>query len=221
MQRRLLDTYCKAGGATRGYQRAGFYVVGVDIELQRHYVGDEFIQADAMDVLADRSFLAGFDVIAASPPCQDHSPLSALAGKHGTGWLLSATRELLMTQPVPWVIENVASAEARADFMLCGTMFGLRTYRHRRFEIDPRLPALFQVPAHRRHRTPAPTRRRVEAWARGEFVSATGNAGSFYGPEGLGIDWMTGDELSQAIPPAYTEYIGGQLLERLTQKAVA
>jgi hypothetical protein len=216
---RALDTYCKAGGTTRGYQQAGFYVVGVDIEPQRHYVGDEFIQSDAIDVLADHAFLAQFDLIHASPPCQDHSPLSALVGKHGTGWLLPATRELLTAQPVPWVIENVASADARADFLLCGTMFNLRTYRHRKFEIDPRVDALLAVPEHRRHKVPAPTRRRVEAWARGEFISATGNAGSFYGAEGLGIDWMTGDELSQAIPPAYTEFIGRQLLEYLDRAA--
>ena len=193
-----------------GYHRAGFRVIGVDVKPQPRYPF-EFHQDDAMTFPLD-----GFDAIHASPPCQDHSPLSALVGKHGTGWMLPGTRDRLAAQPVPWVIENVAGADARADLMLCGTMFGLRTYRHRKFEIDPRVPLLLAVPSHPRHRAPAPTRRRVEAWAAGAFISATGNAGSFYGPEGLGIDWMTGDSLSQAIPPAYTEYIGRQLIEHIT-----
>jgi DNA (cytosine-5)-methyltransferase 1 len=206
---RLLDLFCGAGGAAMGYHRAGFDVVGVDNRPQPRYPF-EFHQADAMTYP-----LAGFDVIHASPPCQDHSPLRSVAGEHGTGWMLPTTRDRLSAQPLPWVIENVAAADARADFMLCGTMFGLRTYRHRRFEIDPRIPALFMVPEHPRHKAPAPTRKRVEAWANGAFISATGHAGSFYGPAGLGIDWMIGEELSQAIPPAYTEYIGCQLLKVL------
>lgn len=221
MRPRALDLYCCADGATRGYQRAGFHVTGVDSRPQPRYIGDEFIQADAMEVLRDRAFLARFALIAASPPCQDHSPLSALVGEHGTGWMLPATREALMAQPAPWVIENVAAAEARADFLLCGAMFGLRTYRHRRFEIDPRLPLLLNVPPHPKHKTPTATKNRRERWEQGWNVSVTGDVGVYIGPEALGIDWMNGAELSQAIPPAYTEFIGSQLIEYLIADTAA
>jgi len=213
MRPRLLDLYCCAGGATRGYQRASFYVVGVDIAPQPNYVGDEFIKADALDVLADRKFLATFDFIGGSPPCHDHSPLSALTGLDGTGNLLGASRDLLMAQPVPWVLENVAAAPLRADFLLCGSMFGLRTYRHRRFEVDPRLPVLLALPPHPRHKALTATKNRRQRWDEGRNVSVSGDVGTYVGPEALGIDWMTGDQLSQAIPPAYTEYIGRQLIE--------
>jgi DNA (cytosine-5)-methyltransferase 1 len=208
-----LDTYCKAGGATRGYQRAGFRVVGVDIEPQPNYCGDEFIQADALDVLADRKFLARFDLIHASPPCQDHSPLSARAGKHGTGWMLQATLDALARQPALWVVENVRTAHNRADIMLCGEMFGLYTVRHRNFTIDPRYSGLLMIPPHPRHRRRTRARDRINALAEGYNLSVTGDIGVHAGVPCLGIDWMNGDELSQAIPPAYTEYIGRQLME--------
>jgi DNA (cytosine-5)-methyltransferase 1 len=217
--RRMLDAYCGAGGCTRGYQRTGFYVIGVDNRPQPRYVGDEFIQADALDVLADREFLAGFDLIHASPPCQDHSPLSALVGTHHTGWMLPATRKLLLAQQVPWVIENVPAASLRPDFLLCGKMFKLRVQRHRKFEIDPRLELLISVPEHPRHRTPTATRNRRALWEQGWDVSVTGDVGTYIGPEAMDIDWMTGNELSQAIPPAYTEFIGRQLLDVLERAA--
>jgi DNA (cytosine-5)-methyltransferase 1 len=223
MRPRLLDLFCKAGGATRGYQLAGFHVTGVDIEPQPRYVGDEFVQADAMTLPLD-----GFDVIHASPPCQDHSPLRSVAGEHGTGWMLDATLDRLAGQPAAWVVENVSAAHNRADILLCGEMFGLRTIRHRRFTIDPRFPALLSVPEHRRHQRPTSTKNRVAALAEGHNLSITGNVGVHAGPLCMGIDWMTGDELSQAIPPAYTEYIGRQLLgalalpvERLVDDGVA
>jgi DNA (cytosine-5)-methyltransferase 1 len=206
---RLLDLFCGAGGAAMGYHRAGFDVVGVDIEPQPHYPF-EFHQADAMTFP-----LAGFDVIHASPPCQDHSPLRSVAGEHGTGWMLDATMDRLSQQPALWVVENVGAAHNRADVLLCGEMFGLYTIRHRRFTIDPRYPGLLSVPEHRKHQRPTSTKNRVAALADGQNLSITGNVGRHAGPLCMGIDWMTSDELSQAIPPAYTEYIGGLLVAEL------
>jgi DNA (cytosine-5)-methyltransferase 1 len=210
---RLLDLFCGAGGAAMGYHRAGFDVVGVDINPQPRYPF-EFHQADAMNFPLD-----GFDAIHASPPCQDHSVLSGQAGKHGTGWLLDATRRALSAQPLPWIIENVPGAPMRADFLLCGEMFGLKTIRHRYFELDPRWPALLSVPSHRKHQRRTVSRDRIKNLAAGMNISITGNTGSTIGPECMGIDWMHGGEMSQAIPPAYTEYIGAQLLAALAVTA--
>ena len=163
--------------------------------------------------------LDGFDLIHASPPCQDHSPLSALVGTHATGWMLPATRGRLLATPAPWVIENVAAASVRPDFLLCGKMFGLRVQRHRKFEIDPRLGLLISLPEHPRHRERTATKNRRALWEQGWDVSVTGDVGTWLGPEALGIDWMTGNELSQAIPTAYTEYVGRALLEHLREVA--
>jgi DNA (cytosine-5)-methyltransferase 1 len=212
---RLLDLFCGAGGAAMGYYRAGFDVTGVDIRPQPRYPF-EFHCGDAMTWPLD-----GYDVIHASPPCQDHSPLRSVAGEHGTGWMLDATLERLGAQPVPWVVENVGSAHNRADLLLCGEMFGLRTVRHRRFTIDPRVVMLLAVLAHGRHRRPTSTKNRIAALAEGHNLSITGNVGVHAGPLCMGIDWMTGDELSQAIPPAYTQFIGEQLLNRLAVEQAA
>lgn len=216
MKPRLLDLFCGAGGAARGYQLAGFHVTGVDHRPQPRYAGDEFLQADALTYITVASDYWVYDAIHASPPCQDHSPLRSRAGEHGTGWLLDATLDALAAQPAVWVVENVGAAHNRADILLCGEMFGLRTVRHRRFTIDPRFPGLLAVPPHGRHQRPTSTRNRISALAEGHNLSITGDIGVHAGPLCMGIDWMTGDELSQAIPPAYTQFIGEQLLAHLT-----
>lgn len=159
--------------------------------------------------------LEGFDVIHASPPCQDHSALSSRSGKHGTGWMLPAILERLQDQPALWVIENVATADMTADILLCGSMFGLRTYRHRKFTIDPRFPGLLAVPEHPVHRVLTSTKKRRRDFDAGMNISITGDVGSWLGPACMGIDWMTGNELSQAIPPAYTYFVGSQIREVL------
>lgn len=207
---RLLDLFCGAGGSARGYQQAGFYVVGVDIAPMPRYAGDEFHQADALTFPLD-----GFDAIHASPPCHDHTSLVSRAGVDGTGWMLQATLDRLARQPAIWVVENVAAAHNRADILLCGEMFGLRTVRHRRFTIDPRFPGLLAVPSHGKHHRSTSTKDRIAALAEGHNLSITGNVGRHAGPLCMGIDWMTGDELSQAIPPAYTRFIGEQLLSSI------
>ncbi|WP_280186243.1 MULTISPECIES: DNA cytosine methyltransferase [Nocardia] len=218
MNPRLLDLFCCAGGAGMGYQRAGFEVVGVDIEPQPNYPC-EFHQGDALEFLAEHGHK--FDAVHASPPCQDHSPLKSRAGLKGTGWLLDATLDLLAAQPAPWIVENVMGADMRADIVLCGTMFGLRTYRHRQFTLDPRIPWLPAVPWHPNHTVKASTKKRRRDFEAGMFISVTGDVGSWVGPACMGIDWMTGNELSQAIPPAYTEHLGRFLLDYLIGEGVA
>lgn len=211
----LLDLFCGAGGAAMGYHRAGFDVVGVDNQPQPNYPFP-FVLMDALDMLRDVASSDGwrFDAIHASPPCHDHSPLKAVHGyEHGTGWMVAATRELLDVSGLPWVIENVPGAPLIKPITMCGGMFGLRTYRHRRFETSPEW--MLSPPRHPWHVARTATKRRRERWAQGWHVSITGDVGVYVGPEAMGIDWMSGNELSQAIPPAYTEHIGEQLIRVL------
>jgi DNA (cytosine-5)-methyltransferase 1 len=209
---RLLDLFCGAGGAAMGYHRAGFDVVGVDIEPQPRYPF-EFHQADAMTWPLD-----GYDAIHASPPCQDHSTTASLHGRrHGTGWMLAGTRERLQQQAAAWVIENVPGAPMRSDYRLCGCLFGLPGLRRDRwFETSWHG---FELRAPCSHQGAAVT------------VAGHGSDGRFYRdgrtPQtqaqraaAMGIDWMTQAELAQAIPPAYTEHIGRQLLEHIHAGAV-
>jgi len=206
MKPRLLDLFCCQGGAGMGYARAGFEVVGVDIDPQPRYPF-EFVQADALAYLAEHG--REFDAIHASPPCHDHTPLKSLAGTDDTGWLLPATRAALDDLGVPYVLENVAAATMVDPITLCGGMFGLRTYRHRKFDSNITLTA----PAHPKHVIRTATKQRRARWAEGWHVSITGDVGTYVGPEGLGIDWMDGNGLSQSIPPVYTEHVGRQLIK--------
>ena len=144
---RLLDLFCGAGGCSMGYHRAGFDVTGVDIRQMSRYPF-EFHKADALEFPLD-----GFDAIHASPPCQDHSVTQNFTTRrHGSGWMLAATRERLEASGLPWVIENVPGAPMRPDFKLCGCMFGLkRLKRERWFEtswhgFDLRSPCLHLEP---------------------------------------------------------------------------
>lgn len=214
---RLLDLFCCAGGASAGYAKAGFDVTGVDISPQPRYPF-RFIQADAIDVLRDTSFLSGFDAIAASPPCQRYSPLSALPStkaSHEHPDLVAPTREALAAWGGPFVIENVMTAplDKSKSIVLCGCMFGLRTYRKRRFEAGGGLS--LSAPACRKHTAKTATKRRKELWAQGWHVSITGDVGTYVGPEAMGINWMSGTELCEAIPPAYTAYIGSQVMQHV------
>lgn len=194
-----------------GYYRAGFDVVGVDVHPQPRYPF-EFVQADALAYLARHG--GEFDAWHASPPCHDHTPLNAVAGIDGTAWLLEATRQALQGFR-PYVIENVSAASMVDPITLCGGMFGLRTYRHRKFESNVSLAA----PPHPKHIIRTATKQRRQRWAEGWHVSITGDVGTYVGPEGMGIDWMDGNGLSQAIPPAYTEFIGGQLIQHVRERA--
>jgi DNA (cytosine-5)-methyltransferase 1 len=207
MKPRLLDLFCCAGGASTGYARAGFEVVGVDIAPQTNYPFT-FHQGDALEFLMEHG--EEFDAIAASPPCQAYTPLGALHPHKEYPDLVAATRAALDIIGRPYVIENVMSAPLikSRSIVLCGGMFGLRTYRHRRFESRLDLVA----PPHPKHVIRTATKQRKKLWDEGWHVSITGDVGTYVGPEAMGIDWMNGNELCQAIPPHYTEWIGRQLL---------
>jgi DNA (cytosine-5)-methyltransferase 1 len=207
----LLDLFCGAGGAAVGYYRAGFEVVGVDINPQSNYPFD-FHQADALEFLAEHQ--GQFDACHASPPCQRYTPLAALHRHKQYPDLVAPTRLLLDAAGLPYVIENVMAAPLikERSIVLCGSMFALRTYRHRRFESRQ----LLLAPTHPRHTVLTATKQRKARWAEGWNVSITGDVGTYLGPEAMGIDWMTGNELCEAIPPAYTEFVGEQLISALT-----
>lgn len=194
-----------------GYHRAGFDVVGVDINPQPHYPF-EFHQGDAMTWPLD-----GFDAIHASPPCQAYSITKSLR-KREHPELVAATRERLIAAGVPWVIENVVGAPLRNPVVLCGSMFALRVYRHRLFECEP---PIYFPPFGCNHTFPMPASKgQYHTLEKGEYITAVGhNFSAASGRIAMQIDWMTRDEMAQAIPPAYTEFIGSQLLASM--RAVA
>lgn len=210
MKPRLLDAFCCAGGAGEGYVRAGFDIVGVDIVPQPNNP-HEFVQGDAIEFIREHGH--EFDAVHASPPCQAYTPLGALHPHKEYPDLVAATRAVLDELGKPYVIENVMAAplDKKRSIVLCGEMFRLRTYRHRRFESRLALVA----PPHPRHVKLTATKQRRARWLAGDHVSITGDVGTYLGPEAMGIDWMNGKELSQAIPPAYTHRIGLQLLGHL------
>jgi DNA (cytosine-5)-methyltransferase 1 len=200
-----------------GYHQAGFEVTGVDINFQKRYPF-KFIQANALEL--SESFLAGFDVITASPPCQKYSDLAKQAGGDYPD-LIADTRHLLRGTGKPYVIENVDTAPLLDPIMLCGAMFkGLRVYRHRKFESNIDLTA----PQHPKHIAKVYTydRRKHhfgQPLTSAMFVQVTGggNAPVKTKREAMGIDWMINKELNEAIPPAYTEYLGRQVRRWLEQ----
>ena len=200
---RLLDLFCKAGGCSMGYHLAGFEVVGVDIEPQPNYPFT-FICADALTFPLD-----GFDVIHASPPCQRYSFASYFHGSHVEHPdLIDTVRERLQASGKPYVIENVERSPVQNAIKLCGTMFGLQVYRHRLFESNI---LLFQ-PAHPRHTAKAAKPGAIAG--PGEFWCVGGHFGQKdKAQRAMGINWMkTQSEIANAIPPAYTEFIGKQLM---------
>lgn len=198
---RALDLFCCAGGATKGLQSAGFHVTGVDIAPQPRYCGNAFHRADALDFPTD-----GFDFIWASPPCQKFCRLRTREDLSHYPDLIEPVRAKLVASGKPFVIENVPEAPVRKDLMLCGCMFGLRSYRHRHFECS--FP--IEQPQHPKHimRVNRRGENRREHWANGGFITITGDVGTYCGPEAMGIDWMSGAEMSEAIPPAYSFHIG-------------
>ena len=227
---RLLDLFCGAGGAAVGYHQAGFDdIVGVDIVPQPNYPFT-FIQADALEPPVD---LDGFDLIHASPPCQVHSDLrSVQAADYDTIHvdLVDSTRQLLKRSGVDYIIENVPKAPLVAPFQLCGTGFGLTTEavgvtwelrRHRIFESSTDVWAAPQCQHRHRNlgiyghlaRKPRPNNpARRSPFGNDGLPANDWKAGITDAERLMGIDWMTPKELVQAIPPAYTKFIGEQFL---------
>ena len=204
---RMLDLFCCQGGAGMGYALAGWQVTGVDIDPQPNYPFD-FVRADALEYLAESGHL--YDAIHASPPCQGYSHLTPDAHKGKYAKLIPQLREMLSRLGKPYIIENVAGArhEMRNAVMLCGSMFGLRSRRHRWFEVNfplaaPRACDHSQMPL---LVTTASKASRAKRRALGITPKSVKNA-----PAAYGINWMSSDGLKEAIPPAYTQYIGTQL----------
>ena len=252
----LLDLFCGAGGAAKGYQRAGFYVVGVDQEPQPNYCGDEFVQADAFEYLAGH--YRNYDTLHGSPPCQAYSIMRNLPWLEGREYpaLILPLRDAFTATGKPWVIENVMGAKkggkhlekfgleahGMAGAYLCGTMFGLPFYRHRLFEAN----WLWWVPGgHKRHRKalmdlpmgkgrgtrresgfrhPNPVNTNWRAshdggnGAQGAGVGLGHAAGWKLAAAAMGIGWMKRAELTQAIPPVFTEWIGQQLIHQVQER---
>jgi DNA (cytosine-5)-methyltransferase 1 len=224
MQRpRLLDLFCGAGGAAMGYHRAGFHVVGLDIRPQKHFPF-EFHQGDALDYLAEHG--REFDVIHASPPCQRYSSLKFLhqSGTHVHADMVGPTRQILVRLGRPWVIENVPNAPLRHPIVLCGSMFDLGTCCRDGQYHQLRRHRLFESPVQLVGRPCAHDGRPVGVYGHGGSWSSRSGSKGFQclaseGRIAMGIDWMNRDELAQAIPPAYTEYIGKQLMQIVNGKS--
>jgi DNA (cytosine-5)-methyltransferase 1 len=207
-----VDVCCCQGGTTSGLQAAGFYVIGVDIEPQPRYCGDEFHQADAVAWLnVHREWIRrNVALITASPPCQRYSRAQKIQQREHPD-LIGPIRHALQQTGVPWVIENVEEArgELRDPVMLCGAMFpGLHTYRHRLFETGGwEMPAP-EDPAHL-HQTVKMGR----PLKRGDWYHAVGNFSNVdYVREDMGVPWMNRDGIRESVPPVYGEYVGRQFL---------
>lgn len=226
----LLDLYCSAGGCTKGYQRAGFYVVGVDIKPQPRYCGDAFVQMDAIqaletllrgDCIVDTSgnkwYLSDFYAFHASPPCQGYSVTAALPNVKTENYpkLIPQTRDLLMATGKPFVIENVPGAPLDTPLKLIGHHFGLKTIRERWFETHPWMmsPGFVKPKNIKTH-----SYRTYSSFDNGatHITLAGHNFKAADGAIAVGIDWMNREELAEAIPPIYTEYIGQRLMEAIT-----
>lgn len=200
---KLLDLFCCQGGASAGYVAAGFEVTGVDIDPQPRYPY-KFWQRDALTFLERYGRL--FDAVHASPPCQAFTNAQKIQGNTHPD-LLTPARELLLDLGKPFIIENVPGAPLRDPVELCGSMFGLETYRHRLFESNVDLTA----PAHPKHI--ARTTKMGRAPVPGEYMHVVGNfSGVAKARDVMEMPWATRDGLREAIPPAYTEYLGRQLL---------
>jgi DNA (cytosine-5)-methyltransferase 1 len=211
---RLLDLFCGGGGAAMGYHRAGFEVVGVDIAPQPHYPFT-FHQGDATTWP-----LEGFDAIHASPPCTDHSELfTDRRAAVGTAWMLTHTFDRLHVEPRPWVIENVPGARrAMPDaFTLCGRSFGIANLRRHRLFVSNVF--MLVPPCACDGTSPLGVYGHLAKNDRAMHGPADSHRGRKAGVQTardlLDCQWMTGPELSQAIPPAYTEWIGAHLLAAL------
>ncbi len=219
MRPKLLDLFCCAGGAAKGYERAGFEVIGVDVAPQPNYPFP-FIQKDALKL--DRKFLLSFDAVHASPPCQSYSVLAKRTG-NGSSWprLIEPVRKMLVHSGLPYIIENVVGAPLLNPIKLCGTMFpGLRVLRHRLFETNFKITP----PPHPPHpKVHTKDRRKAHFGKTNEWkdyvqVTGGGNCSILAARDAMGINWMTKRELNEAIPPAYTHFVGRKLMRYIVNQ---
>lgn len=218
---RLLDLFSGAGGSARGYQMAGFHVTGIDNRPQPRYAGDVFIQADALEYVAEHGH--EFDAIHASPPCQAYTLMQRVNTRSEIDHpqLVVPVRAALINTGKPYVIENVVGSPLENAMVLCGSMFGLKVRRHRLFEMSFFMlrPFCLHIPnaiaVYGDHPEDAYIHRRDLARPGSTKRAATIDIAR----DAMGIEWMVWKEITQAIPPAYTEYIGDHLLATLEPAA--
>jgi DNA (cytosine-5)-methyltransferase 1 len=212
---KLLDLFCGVGGASVGYARAGFEVHGVDLKHGKRYPFT-YLRADALAVLNDDEFIQQFDVIHASPPCQTHSITKHLRNAQGKSTskldLIPETRAALIASGKPYIIENVIGSPLIDPIMLCGSGFDLRVRRHRLFESN--MPIVGNRCDHKKQGRPIG----IYGSLRDEIPKGGKTADSIeQAREAMGMPWAIWSELVEAIPPAYTQYIGNQLIKELTK----
>jgi len=214
MKPKLLDLFCGEGGASMGYHQAGFEVVGVDLHKKARYPF-EFHQADAFEFLREHGH--EFDVIHASPPCQAYSWATPKSHRENHPDFIAPIREQLEKTGKPYIIENVGGARhlLREPVKLCGSMFGLKTFRHRYFEVSPKMFLL--TPPCRHDYQPLLV---TTAGNNSRAIRSEGNYKSVKNaPLAYGIEWMSCEGLKEAIPPAYTKFLGVKVRACLTKPA--
>lgn len=213
---RALDLFCCAGGVTKGLQRAGFHVTGIDIQAWPQYCGDDFKEMDALDVgRFHKTWASEFDFVWASPPCQAYTGMQRIntrAPKRERPKLIEPVRSMLIEFGTLYCIENVPGAPLLNPVRLCGSSFGLKVRRHRLFEMN--FPLLVPNCSHPKEspiavygdhpQTPGDKTMRVN---RARTLKE--------GQEAMGIDWMPWRPLTQAIPPDYAEYIGRAAIDQI------
>lgn len=206
---KLLDLFCGVGGASAGYAEAGFDVTGIDLKHGKRYPY-RYIKGDVLEYLKDLDFLQSFDVIHASPPCQTHSITQHLRNAQGNTTskldLIPETRAALIASGKPYIIENVPGSPLVKPIQLCGSSFGLKVRRHRLFESNMNL--LGSICDHKLQGRPVGVYGSLnDQIPNGGKTAATIDEGR----TAMGISWALWGELVEAIPPAYTLYLGKQI----------
>ena len=210
---KLLDLFCGVGGASVGYHQAGFEVYGVDLKHGKRYPFT-YLRADVLDVLKDEEYINQFDVIHASPPCQTHSITKHLRNAQGKSTskidLIPETREALIASGKPYIIENVPGSPLINPIQLCGSSFGLKVRRHRLFESN--MPLVGSKCDHKAQGRPVGVYGSLndEIPKGGKTASTIDEA-----RKAMDMDWAIWTELVEAIPPAFTKYLGGQIVNWL------
>lgn len=210
---KLLDLFCGVGGASVGYHQAGFEVHGVDLKHGKRYPFT-YLRADVLDVLRDEEYINQFDVIHASPPCQTHSITKHLRNAQGKSTskidLIPETRAALIASGKPYIIENVPGSPLINPIQLCGSSFGLKVRRHRLFESN--MPLVGSKCDHKAQGRPIGVYGSLndEIPKGGKTASTIDEA-----RKAMDMDWAIWTELVEAIPPAFTKYLGGQIVNWL------
>ena len=212
---KLLDLFCGVGGASVGYHQAGFEVHGVDLKHGKRYPFT-YLRADVLDVLRDEEYINQFDVIHASPPCQTHSITKHLRNAQGKSTskidLIPETRQALIASGKPYIIENVPGSPLINPIQLCGSSFGLKVRRHRLFESN--MPLIGSICDHKAQGRPIGVYGSLndEIPKGGKTASTIDEA-----RKAMNMNWAIWSELVEAIPPAFTKYLGGQIWKQVTQ----